>query len=73
MSGGPASCARGQTGFGIVLNMRAERALLDWISVNWRSCAVRLDVPVRVNSSRLERRRFFVESGPLILIGWPSS
>uniref|UniRef100_A0A183BFS6 DUF2599 domain-containing protein n=1 Tax=Echinostoma caproni TaxID=27848 RepID=A0A183BFS6_9TREM len=32
------------------LSVKAERSLLDWIPVNSRLCAVRLDGSVRVNS-----------------------
>ncbi|VDP95496.1 unnamed protein product [Echinostoma caproni] len=32
------------------MSVKAERSLLDWIPVNSRLCAVRLDGSVRVNS-----------------------
>lgn len=55
VSGGPVSSARGQPGVGIALSMRAERAVLKWIPVKIRSCAVRLDGFVRINSNRSVR------------------
>lgn len=54
--------ARVRAGIGITLNMRTKRALLDWIPVHSRSCALRLDGSAHVNSSRLKRRCLFVAS-----------
>ncbi|VDP77393.1 unnamed protein product [Echinostoma caproni] len=48
--GDSSSEARGVAGAGIALSDKAECSLLDWISVNSRLCAVRLDGSVWVNS-----------------------
>lgn len=50
----------GQADFGIVLSLSVEGALLDWIPINNRFCAVRLDGSVCVGSNRLKRRCLFV-------------
>ncbi|CAH8429248.1 unnamed protein product [Schistosoma intercalatum] len=52
--------SRALTGVGIALRMRAEQALLDWIPVNSRSCAVRLNGSVRTRKDRDTRRYPFV-------------
>ena len=54
--------ARGINGVGIALSSRAEAALLDWIPVNSRLCAVRLDCNFKVNSGRRSNRCLFVVS-----------
>ena len=42
LSGDDEAAASGQAGVGIVLSNKAETALLDWIPINSRLCAVRL-------------------------------
>jgi hypothetical protein len=54
--------ARGSNGVGIVLSSRAEAALLDWIPVNSRLCAVRLNGNVKVNARRKKSRCIFIIS-----------
>lgn len=55
VSGDLASSAHGHADVGVSSNMSAEGALLDWVLVNSRLCAVRLDGCARVNSSQLSR------------------
>ncbi|VDP71023.1 unnamed protein product, partial [Schistosoma curassoni] len=43
VSGDPTASSRGVAGVGIALSMRAEQALLEWIPVNSRFCAARLN------------------------------
>lgn len=62
VSGDPAARAHGQAGVGIALNCASERALIDWIPVNSRLCAVRLNGSVRVNRGSNRRRCLFVVS-----------
>ena len=62
VSGDPASAARGLCGVGVALSPRAEQALLDWIPVNSRLCAVRLSGSIKVNVDRYDRRCLFVVS-----------
>ncbi|VDP57609.1 unnamed protein product [Schistosoma margrebowiei] len=57
--------SRGQAGVGIALSMRAEQALLEWIPVNSRLCAVRLNGSVRTRKDRDTRRYLFVVSASL--------
>ena len=54
VSGDPAATARELYGIGVgvALIPRAERALLDWTSVNSRLCAVRLADSIKVNANR---------------------
>ncbi|CAH8648439.1 unnamed protein product [Schistosoma mattheei] len=54
--------SRGLAGVGIALSMRAEQALLEWIPVNSRLCAVRLNGSVRTRKDRDTRRCLFVVS-----------
>ncbi|CAH8430348.1 unnamed protein product [Schistosoma haematobium] len=54
--------SRGLAGVGIALSMRAEQALLEWIPVNSRLCAVRLNGYVRTRKDRDTRRCLFVVS-----------
>lgn len=51
VSGDPTSRIRGQASVGIALDMRVERALLEWIPVNSRFCVVRSVGSVHVNES----------------------
>jgi len=62
VSGDPAATARGLYGVGVALSPRAERALLDWIPVNSRLCAVRLAGSIKVNANRHGKRCLFVVS-----------
>jgi exonuclease III len=62
LSGDPEASASGQAGVGVALSPRAEAALLDWIPVNSRLCAVRLEGSCRVNSRRSDTRALFVVS-----------
>ncbi|KAK4474221.1 hypothetical protein MN116_000067 [Schistosoma mekongi] len=54
--------SRGLAGVGIALSMKAEQALLDWIPVDSRLCAVRLNGSVRTRKDRDSRRCLFVVS-----------
>ncbi|CAH8497241.1 unnamed protein product [Dicrocoelium dendriticum] len=60
LSGDDAASNAGQAGVGIVLSPRAEAALLDWIPVNSRMCAVRLAGSFRASKSRGDKRCLFV-------------
>ncbi|VDP38089.1 unnamed protein product, partial [Schistosoma margrebowiei] len=60
VSGSPDSASRGLAGVGIALSPRAELALLDWIPVDSRLCAVRLNGTVRIRKDRDTRRSLFV-------------
>ena len=62
VSGDCAAANRGMYGVGIALSPRAESALLDWIPVNSRLCAVRLNGITKVNAHRRSRRCLFVIS-----------
>ncbi|CAH8665504.1 unnamed protein product [Schistosoma curassoni] len=62
VSGSPDSASRGLAGVGIALSPRAELALLDWIPVDSRLCAVRLNRTVRIRKDRDTRRCLFVVS-----------
>ena len=62
VSGDPEASASGQAGVGVALSTRAEAALLDWIPVNSRLCAVRLEGSCRVNRQRSDKRCLFVIS-----------
>ncbi|KER27324.1 hypothetical protein T265_05644 [Opisthorchis viverrini] len=62
VSGDPEAMARGIYGVGVALSPRAERALLDWIPVNSRLCAVRLSSSIKLNASRNKKRCLFVVS-----------
>ncbi|TNN14726.1 acyl- :glycerol-3-phosphate acyltransferase, partial [Schistosoma japonicum] len=52
LSGDSIASSRGLAGVGIALSMRAEQALLEWIPVNSRLCAVRLNGSVRTRRNR---------------------
>ncbi|CAH8872067.1 unnamed protein product, partial [Trichobilharzia szidati] len=62
LSGDPAASASGVAGVGVALSARAEAALLDWIPINSRLCAVRLEGYTKVRSSRPDTRCLFVVS-----------
>lgn len=62
LSGDPISSSHGQTGFGVALNIWVVRALIDWIPVSSRWCAVWLDSFVYISSSRLKRCRLSIVS-----------
>ena len=62
VSGDPLASSRGLAGVGIALSTRAEQALLEWIPVNSRLCAVRLNGSVRTRKDRDTRRCLFVVS-----------
>ncbi|TNN07625.1 Retrovirus-related Pol polyprotein from type-2 retrotransposable element R2DM, partial [Schistosoma japonicum] len=62
VSGSPDAASRGLAGVGIALSRRAELALLDWIPVDSRLCAVRLNGTVRTRKDRDTRRCLFVVS-----------
>ena len=61
-SGNLAATAHRLYGVGVALSPRAERALLDWIPVNSRLCAVRLAGSIKVNADRHGKRCLFVVS-----------
>ena len=54
--------ARGIYGVGVALSPKAESALLDWIPVNSRLCAVRLSGSIKINAGRCGKRCLFVVS-----------
>ena len=60
LSGDPEASASGQAGVGIALSPRAEAALLDWIPVDSRLCAVRLEGACKVNRRSTDKRNLFV-------------
>ena len=62
LSGDPVASSSGLAGVGVALSARAEAALLDWIPINSRLCAVRLEGYARVRSGRPDRRCLFVVS-----------
>ncbi|VDQ17300.1 unnamed protein product [Trichobilharzia regenti] len=43
LSGDPVVSASGVAGVGVALSARAEAALLDWLPINSRLCAMRLE------------------------------
>ena len=57
-----AAAIRGMYGVGIALSPRAEYALLDWIPVNSRLCAVRLNGVNKFNAHRRRKQCLFVIS-----------
>ena len=61
-SGDPTAAALGQAGVGIVLNSKAEGSLLEWIPINSRVCAVRLEGNTKANASRSKKRCLFIIS-----------
>ncbi|CAH8490989.1 unnamed protein product [Schistosoma margrebowiei] len=62
VSGSPGSASRGLAGVGIALSPRAELTLLEWIPVDSRLCAVRLNGTVRIRKDRDTRRCLFIVS-----------
>ncbi|CAH8579798.1 unnamed protein product [Schistosoma haematobium] len=62
VSGSPDSASRGLADVGIALSSRAELALSDWIPVDSRLCAVRLNGTVRIRKDRDTRHCLFVVS-----------
>jgi len=61
-SGDVQAAAAGQAGVGIVLSSAAESALLNWIPVNSRLCAIRIASGVGVSVRRSTKRSLFVIS-----------
>lgn len=59
-SGDPSSIASGTAGTSIALNEEAENSLIEWIPINSRLCAVRLDGSCRVNRNKTIKRCLFV-------------
>ena len=53
-SGDEEARVAGHYGVGVVLNSKSEAALLDWIPVNSRLCAVRLRGEVKINKHSLK-------------------
>ncbi|KAA3670424.1 uncharacterized protein DEA37_0004723, partial [Paragonimus westermani] len=62
VSGDAEAESHGRAGVGIALSSRAEQCLLDWIPVNSRLCAVRLNTSVKVCRRKSERRCVFIIS-----------
>ena len=60
LSGDTEAAVSGQAGVGIALSSRAEPALLEWIPVDSRICAVRLKGSCRKSRFRTETRNLFV-------------
>ena len=59
-SGDSAAADIGQAGVGVALSPKAEASLIEWIPVNSRLCAVRLQGYTKVNASRNKKRCLFV-------------
>ena len=62
LSGDPVASSSGLAGVGVALSARAEAALIDWIPINSRLCAVRLESSIKVRRNRREKRCLFVIS-----------
>ncbi|CAH8656790.1 unnamed protein product [Schistosoma margrebowiei] len=62
LSGDPVTSSSGLAGVGVALSARAEAALVDWIPINSRLCAVRLESSIKVRRNRREKRCLFVIS-----------
>ncbi|CAH8517778.1 unnamed protein product [Schistosoma margrebowiei] len=62
LSGDPVASSFGLAGVGVALSARAEAALVDWIPINSRLCAVRLESSIKVRRNRREKRCLFVIS-----------
>ncbi|CAH8570655.1 unnamed protein product [Schistosoma intercalatum] len=62
LSGNPVASSSGLAGVGVALSTRAEAALVDWIPINSRFCAVRLESSINVRRNRREKRCLFVIS-----------
>ncbi|GAA57849.1 hypothetical protein CLF_113270, partial [Clonorchis sinensis] len=71
VSGDPEAMTRGRYGVGVAHSRRAERALLDWVPVNGRLCAVQLSSSIELNASQHEKRCLFVVSA-YASTGWSS-
>ncbi|CAH8600719.1 unnamed protein product [Schistosoma mattheei] len=52
LSGDPVASSSGLAGVGVALSARAEAALVDWIPINSRLCAVRLESSIKVRRNR---------------------
>ncbi|CAH8475742.1 unnamed protein product [Schistosoma intercalatum] len=50
LSGDPMASSCGLAGVGVALSARAEAALIDWIPINSRLCAVRLESSIKVRN-----------------------
>jgi hypothetical protein len=61
-SGDPTASSSGVAGMGISLSQRAETALLEWIPINSRLCAMRFTGSCKVNQHRGKKRCLFVIS-----------
>ncbi|CAH8549785.1 unnamed protein product [Schistosoma margrebowiei] len=62
LSGDPVASSSGLAGVGVALGARAEAALIDWIPINSRLCAVRLESSIKARRNRREKRCLFVIS-----------
>ena len=62
LSGDSVASSSGLAGVGVALSARAEAALIDWIPINSRLCAVRLESSIKVRRNRRENRCLFVIS-----------
>ncbi|CAH8519273.1 unnamed protein product [Schistosoma haematobium] len=62
LSGDPVASSSDLAGVGVALSDRAEAALIDWIPINSRSCAVRLESSIKVRRNRREKRCLLVIS-----------
>ncbi|CAI2730672.1 unnamed protein product [Schistosoma spindalis] len=62
LSGDPVASSSGLAGVGVALSSRDEAALIDWIPINSRLCAVRLESPIKLRRNRREKRFLFVIS-----------
>ncbi|CAH8585359.1 unnamed protein product [Schistosoma haematobium] len=62
LSGDPVASSSGLAGVGVSLSARTEAALIDWIPINSRLCAVRLESSIKVRRNRREKRCLFVIS-----------
>ncbi|CAH8555377.1 unnamed protein product [Schistosoma haematobium] len=62
LSWDPVAFSSGLAGVGVALSARAEAALIDWIPINSRLCAVRLESSIKVRRNRREKRCLFVIS-----------
>ncbi|KAH9591881.1 UBX domain-containing protein 4 [Schistosoma haematobium] len=62
LSGDPVASSSGLAGVSVALSARAEAALVDWIPINSRLCAVRLESSIKVRRNRREKRCLFVIS-----------
>ncbi|VDP41027.1 unnamed protein product [Schistosoma margrebowiei] len=66
LSGNPVASSSGLAG--VALSARAEAALVDWIPINSRLCAVRLESSFKVRNRR--EKRCLASVGPSRLRGW---